>query len=277
MACADGRRRLIVNADDFGRSHEINQAVVQAHANGILTTTSLMVNGEAFDEAVRLARQFPTLGIGLHLTLVCGRASLTSREIPGLVDANGSFSSDPVNSGLRLFFLRSLGPQLEREIEAQLAKFAETGLVLDHLNGHLNMHLHPSVFRILMRNSARWNIHRIRLTADPLWLNLRLDRGRLAYRLSHAVIFGLLSRWAKPALAHRQIRHTPQVFGLLQTGHVDESYLLKLLPQLPKGDSELYSHPSLGEFKHELGGLLSDRVRQIVLDQGIRLIRYQDL
>jgi predicted glycoside hydrolase/deacetylase ChbG (UPF0249 family) len=209
--------------------------------------------------------------------LVCGQSSLTSAEIPGLVDASGSFPNDPVNTGLRFFFRRSLRAQLTREIEAQLAKFAGTGLVLDHLNGHLNMHLHPTVFRILMRNADRWNIRRLRLTADPLWLNLRLDRGRWAYRLSHAVIFGLLARWAKPALSRRQIRYTPHVFGLLQTGHVDERYLLKLLPQLPKGDSELYSHPSLGEFKHELGGLLSDRVRQVILNQGIHLIRYQDL
>jgi len=65
-------RRLIVNADDFGRSHSINEAVVRAHREGILTTASLMVNEPGFDEAVAQAREHPQLGVGLHLTLVCG-------------------------------------------------------------------------------------------------------------------------------------------------------------------------------------------------------------
>ena len=76
-------RRLIVNADDFGRSASINQAVIRAHREGILTTTSLMVNEPAFEEAVALARENPTLGVGLHLTLLCGHSALPPEEIPG--------------------------------------------------------------------------------------------------------------------------------------------------------------------------------------------------
>src|SRR2546422_7510563 len=97
-------RRLIVNADDFGRSYSINQAVIRAHREGILTTTSLMVNGEAADEAVELARQNPRLGVGLHLTLVCGTSVLKPGEIPGLVDGDGSFSGNPIATGVRYFF-----------------------------------------------------------------------------------------------------------------------------------------------------------------------------
>ena len=72
MASAE-RRRLIVTADDFGRSASINQAVEQAHRDGVLTCASLMVNGVCFDQAVQIAKRNPNLGVGLHLTLVCGR------------------------------------------------------------------------------------------------------------------------------------------------------------------------------------------------------------
>src|ERR1043165_4561730 len=116
-------RRLIVNADDFGRSHSINQAVVRAHREGILTTASLMVNGDAAAEAVELARQNPRLGLGLHVSLVCGTSALPPGAIPGLVDAGGHFSNHPVASGIRYFFRRELGPQLEREIHAQFERF----------------------------------------------------------------------------------------------------------------------------------------------------------
>jgi hopanoid biosynthesis associated protein HpnK len=273
----DHRSRLIVNADDFGRSREINEAVLRAHRDGILTTASLMVNGDAFEEAVALARQHPSLGVGLHLTLVCGRAALPHRAIPGLVSEDGQFSDDPVRTGLRFFFQRSLRSSLRREMAAQVEKFRRTGLPLDHVNGHLNLHLHPTVFEILLRHAQEWGIDRVRLTRDPLRLNLRLAQGRWCYRLSHALIFGLLSRWAEPALARRNIRYTPRVFGLLQTGELDEGYLVKLLRHLPSGDSELYSHPSLHEFKHEMDALLSPAVRRLVQECQIKLIRYRDL
>ena len=100
-------RRLIVNADDFGRSTSINQAVIRAHREGILTTASLMVNEPACEEAVTLARQNPQLGVGLHLTLLCGRSALPPGEIPGLVGADSAFTSNPAGAGFRYFFVRS--------------------------------------------------------------------------------------------------------------------------------------------------------------------------
>jgi chitin disaccharide deacetylase len=277
MGSAEARRRLIVNADDFGRSHAINQAVLRAHREGILTTASLMVNGEAAAEAVEIAHQNPELGIGLHLTLVCGRSTLPASCIPTLVTPAGDFSDDPVRTGMNYYFRRSLQPQLQAEMVAQVKKFAETGLRMDHLNGHLNLHLHPAVFDILMRQAQSLGLRHLRLTRDPLALDLQLSRGRWGYRLSHALIFGLLSRWAEPRLLRQNIRHTAHVFGLLQTGCISEAYLLKLLPRLPDGDAELYAHPCLDKAKAEAEALLSPRVRRLVQDHSIQLIRYQDL
>jgi chitin disaccharide deacetylase len=270
-------RRLIVNADDFGRSVSINEAVIRAHREGILTTTSLMVNEPAFEEAVALARENPTLGVGLHLTLLCGHSSLPPDAIPGLVNANGEFSNNPPGTGFRYFIQPSLREPLRREIHAQFQKFRATRLPLDHVNGHLHLHLHPTVFRILMSDAAQLGIQRLRLTFDSFRLNLRLASGHVAYRALHAAIYHSLSVWARPALAQRGIRHTGAVFGLLQNSRVDEPYVTRLLPQLPAGDSELYSHPSLDEFENEFDALISPRVREQVSQLGIRLIRYQDL
>jgi hopanoid biosynthesis associated protein HpnK len=270
-------RRLIVNADDFGRSASINAAVVRAHHEGILTSASLMVNEAACDEAVRLAQQNPKLGVGLHLSLVCGKSALSQNEIPGLVDSQKNFSNNAVSSGMRFFFLPQLKTQLQKEIEAQFQKFRSTGLLLDHVNGHLNIHLHPVVFGILMENAERWGFRRLRLTSDPFALNLRLARGNFLYRASHAAIYKSLSGWARPQLQQKRILHTKNVFGLLQNARVNEEFLLKLLPQLPTGDSELYSHPSLDEFKHEFDALICPPVKPLLKELGIELIRYQDL
>ena len=277
MERREAARRLIVNADDFGASRSINEAVIRAHREGILTAASLMVNGEAASEAVELARQNPRLGVGLHLTLVCGESSLPPADIPDLVDKRGRFSNHPVARGFLLFARRGLRGQLEREISAQFEKFRATGLKLDHINGHLHFHLHPTVFAILMRRAPEWGVTHLRLTRDLFWLNLRIAPGHLFYRLSHAVVFHLLAARARPALDRSGVKHTAVVFGLLQNARVDESYVTGLLPRLPPGVSELYSHPSLDEFRHEFDALISPKVKALLDEHEIQPVRYQDL
>jgi chitin disaccharide deacetylase len=277
MASPDSVRRLIVNADDFGLSHSINAAVIRAHREGILTSASLMVNESDFDEAVKLAKENPKLGIGLHLTLLTGHSTLPSKKIPAPVNARREFSKDPISVGLNYFFKRSLREELRAEIHAQFEKFHSTGLPLDHVNGHLHLHLHPAIFTILMEDSEKLGIHRLRLTRDCLSRSHKMSRGRFFYKISHAAVFKFLSSRARKSLEAKKIRHAGITFGLLQNSRVDENYILKLLPELPSGDSELYSHPSLDEFKHEFDALISPRVKEQIKKLGIELIRYQDL
>jgi hopanoid biosynthesis associated protein HpnK len=277
MERPDSARRLIVNADDFGLSRSVNEAVVRAHREGVLTSASLMVNEVGFDEAVKLAKENPKLGIGLHLTLLQGHSALPSEKIPGLVNSLGEFPNCPVGVGMKYFFKRSLREQLRAEIHAQFEKFYKTGLPLDHVNGHLHLHLHPVIFKILMEDSEKLGITHLRLTRDCLARSRKMSRGHLFYKISHAAIFGFLSSRARKILAAKKIRHAQITFGLLQNARVDEEYVLKLLPELPPGDSELYSHPSLDEFKSEFDALVSPRVKEQIKKLGIELIRYQDL
>src|ERR1700689_1910411 len=116
MGRPDSVRRLIVNADDFGLSSSVNEAVVRAHREGILTSASLMVNEPGFDEAVKLAKETQKLGVGLHLTLLLGHSALPPEKIPGLVNSRGEFSNSPVGAGLDYFFKRNLRGQLRAEI-----------------------------------------------------------------------------------------------------------------------------------------------------------------
>jgi hopanoid biosynthesis associated protein HpnK len=277
MERREGRRRLIVNADDFGRSQSINQAVIRAHREGILTTASLMVNEPGCAEAVDLARENPRLGVGLHLALICGRSALPPNKIPGLVDSESQFSNDPVTTGFRYFAQSKLRSQLEAEMRAQFERFRSTGLSLDHVNGHLHLHLHPAVFPLLMKHAEDWGIRHLRLTWDPFWLNARLASGRWGYRALHWLIYRILSRRARPELERRGIKFTQVVFGLLQSDRVDEAYIERLAAVLPPGDSELYSHPSLDQFKEEFDALISPRVKALLDKRGVERIRYQDL
>jgi chitin disaccharide deacetylase len=251
----DARRRLVVNADDFGRSSSINEAVVRGHRDGILTTASLMVNEPACDEAVALARENPRLGVGLHLAL----------------------SEQPVTAGFQFFFNRGLRPEIRRQIQTQIDKFLATGLTLDHVNSHHHLHMHPTVVKILLNCLADRNINRVRLTWEPFWINVRHITGRRLRNLTHALIYCALARNARRGFQDSHIKYPKFVFGLMQNHAVDETYVMRLLPVLPGGDSELYSHPSMNGFRHEFDALVSPRVREIVSRHGIQLIRYQDL
>jgi predicted glycoside hydrolase/deacetylase ChbG (UPF0249 family) len=213
----------------------------------------------------------------LHLTLICGHSALGHDKIPGLVNEQGQFTNNPVSAGFRYFFEKGLREQIKAELAAQFRKFRETGLSLDHVNGHLHMHLHPVVFKILMEHAAEWGISRMRWTRDPFWLNARVASGRWFYRALHAAIYQVLSAKALRCLDERGIKHTAWVFGLLQNEEVDQSYLLKLLPALPMGDVEIYSHPSTNRYKNELDALVSPAVLALVQKLNLPLIRYQDL
>src|ERR1700757_2351877 len=116
MGRPETARRLIVNADDFGLSPSVNQAVIRAHREGVLTTASLMVNEPGFQEAVALARQNPRFGVGLHLTLSHGHSALPPEKIPGLVNELGEFSNEPTATGMRYFMRGELHGPLQREI-----------------------------------------------------------------------------------------------------------------------------------------------------------------
>ncbi len=277
MARHDSVRRLIVNADDYGLSHSVNEAVIRAHREGILTSASLMVNEAGFDEAVNLAKENLKLGVGLHLTLLMGHSALPPGKIPGLVDSHGQFSNSPVAAGMRYFFRHGLREQLRAEIRAQFEKFRATGLALDHVNAHLHLHLHPVIFEILMEDADKLGIKWMRLTRDCLARSRRMARGHVFYRISHAAIYAWLSSRVREPLRQKGIKHAQITFGLLQNARVDEDYVMKLLPELPPGDSELYSHPSLDKFRHEFDALVSPRVKEHIEKLGIKLIRYQDL
>lgn len=238
-------KQLIITADDFGLTSGVNRAVEQAWKSGLLTCASIMPGEAAFDEAVKIARRNPGLQVGLHLTLVQGRAVLPPAEIPELVDVQGNFSQKPVRSGLRYFFDRGIYCQLKREIEAQIKKVLDAGIPLTHIDGHLNIHLHPTVFRILAELMPRYGITTFRLSQERLSHNLRFDRERKIGKSVEHLIFGYLTDHARPELDRLGIRYASEVKGVLNSGRMTEEYLLNIIDGLQEGLTEIYFHPGI--------------------------------
>ena len=269
---------LIVTADDFGLHEAVNRAVEQAAGEGVLTAASLMVGAPAAADAVRRARQLPGLSVGLHLVLADGWSVLPQPLIPALVDTEGRFGNNMVRDGVRFFALPAVRRQLEAEIRAQFQAFADTGLQLDHVNAHKHFHLHPTLLEMLLRIGGEFGLPAVRLPREPAWVARRA--GGL---IAGPAVAGLLSPWL--AIMRRRLRaarvaHNDYVFGVSDSGSMDEPRLLEILEKLPQGVTEIYLHPALESgaaiaptmsgYRHaeELAALLSPGVRQAVAASG---------
>ena len=281
-------RYLIVNGDDFGLSAQVNAGILHAYRSGILTNTSLMVAALAWEEAVEIAKSVPSLGVGLHLTLVQGKAVLPPRLLPSLTDSAGNFSHNPTLSGLRYFFSRRARNEVRAECRAQIERFLETGLPLSHVDGHVNIHMHPVVLDALLGLSEEYRIPAIRLTREDVGCSLGLDSSQVLRKRWEAFIFSHLAQEAEKKLRQAGIRYPDYLFGLHQSGGLDERYVLGLLPQLRDGVTELYCHPSFlpcPEVQRwtptyrrdaELDALTSAAVREAIATQAIQLVNYRD-
>ena len=276
-----GTKCLIVGADDFGRGIAVNEAVEEAHRDGVLTVASLMVGAPAAADAVARAQRLPELGVGLHLVLADGVPLLPAAEVPALVGADGAFDPNMVRAGFRFYFSPAARRQLAAEIRAQFEGFHATGLPLDHVNGHKHVHLHPTVARLVTEIGREYGLRAARLPFEPVApLRLAAPSEKPAAPAWSPVVSALRRR-----LDRRQIAHNDQVFGIAWSGAMIEDRLLALLPHLPDGISEIYCHPACGAasfvpgYRHaeELSALVSPAVRQRIEALGISLARYRDL
>ena len=282
------RRRLIVNADDFGASEEVNEAVIRAYREGVLTSASLMVTGAASEQAVELAKENPGLAVGIHLVTVVGRSVLSHSEIPTLVDDAGNFSNNPTAAGLKYFFFPRARRELGRELAAQFEKFHSTGLRLSHIDGHLHLHVHPVIFNAALELGAKYDCSHMRVPVEERELALTFDRANVVQKSVHTVLFGGLARYMKRKLRERGFTFAERVYGNLQSGRMSERYFLYALDNLAADTSEIYFHPALYaddrslnsdqcQASIEFEALTSAKVKDRIQTLNIDLINYFDL
>jgi hopanoid biosynthesis associated protein HpnK len=274
-------KSLVVTADDFGLSPEVNEAVRIAHESGVLSGASLMVAAPAAREAVALARSRPGLKVGLHLTLAEGRPILPETAVPDLVDGSGNFRPGLVGHGARIFFSPRARRQALDECRAQLEAFEKTGLELDHINGHNHFHIHPTILGAILEFARRARVPAVRVPSQPIAtmpISMAWTAAVMAPCVAHT----------RSRLRRAQIPTNDCLFGLFETGAMVESAWLRLIPLLPEGLTEIYCHPatatagalleSMPEYRHaeELAALTSPRVRLALERADVRLTSFSE-
>ena len=213
-------RTVIFTADDFGLSPALNGAVALAHRRGLLRCASLMAAGPHFLEAVRLARDLPDLCLGVHLTLIQGRAILPPEQLPHLVDSQGWFQSHPVKTGWRYFWEPRLLPEIESELRAQIEAVLQADLTPWHLNSHVNLHLHPKIFPLVVDLAREYGIPALRLAREDWRTTLALAPDGPLPKVAQGIIFTLLCRRAERLARAAGLIYNDQLFGLLNDGRM---------------------------------------------------------
>jgi predicted glycoside hydrolase/deacetylase ChbG (UPF0249 family) len=273
------RKQLIVNADDFGFTPDVNQGIVEAHRRGILTATTLMATGAAFDDAVRLARETPSLDIGCHLVLIGGSSLLTGRAYP--------LTAPRLVAALARCEIRAY-----EELKAQVWHILGAGIKPTHLDTHKHTHLAPPVLEAVARIAEEFGIHWVR---RPFDFPMHAVRGTVPLaipavkRLTSAAL-GLLRRRFHRVLASHGCRTTDHFAGFQITGRFHTAQLVDLMAMLPEGSTELMCHPGrcgdalrgertrLKESRErELEALIAPEVRAAAERNGVELVGYAGL
>src|SRR4029077_8581561 len=240
---------------------EVNAGVIRAHRDGILGSASLMVAEPAAKAAAELTRQNPALDVGLHAVGCRGPSPLDAAHLHGAVDASGRFLEKPVLAGMRYFFDRSMRTKMTDELRAQVERHLELVGYLNHIDGHLNFHVHPLFADILIELAVEYKVPCIRLPRESVITTLRLRRNNVPSKLIESVIFRILSQRARRMMTERGLRSTDALFGLHQSGHLDEDYVVGVIDQLRDGTTELYFHPAA-----DVGGIPPSPAAQLEVE-----------
>jgi predicted glycoside hydrolase/deacetylase ChbG (UPF0249 family) len=269
------RKQLVVNADDFGFTPDVNQGIVEAHRGGILTATTLMANGAAFDDAVRLARETPTLDIGCHLVLVGGHSLVSGKALPPTV---GRLVAAVARREIRIY----------DELAAQVRRIAAAGISATHLDTHKHTHLAPPVLDAVARLSEEFGIRWVRRPFD-FPLHAAGGATPLATRLASGAM-GLMRGRFQRVLEKHGCRTTDHFAGFRMTGRLRTAELVELLERAPEGTTELMCHPGrcgaalrrartrLKESREEeLEALMAPETRAALERSGIELVNYGGL
>ena len=278
-------RRLIVNGDDFGFSPEVNAGILRAHRDGILRSASLMVAEPSARAAGELARENPGLDVGLHAVVCRGRSMLGAPRLGAAVRASGEFTDSPVGAGLRYYFDRSMRAAMTDELRAQVERHLELLGYLNHIDGHLNFHVHPLFADILVELAVEYKVPCIRLPRERVMTTLHLRRDHAARKLVESIIFRALSLRTNRLMVERGLTSTDALFGLHQSGHLSEDYVVGVIDRIREGTTELYFHPAADiggvppapEVQREVEILTSARVRDAIARNRIELITFADL
>jgi hopanoid biosynthesis associated protein HpnK len=285
-------RRLIINADDFGYTRGVNRAIAEAHTHGVVTSSTLMANGAAFDEAAQMAKTMPHLSIGCHVVLIDGAPVLDSYKVQSLTE------SQMFRDGLKTFAALALAGRIDvaevaAEATAQIRKLQAAGIPVSHVDTHKHTHLFPQILRPVLRAAKECGVRAIRNPFGPrfpLRSSQLLARPNLWTRFAEVRILRSFAGKFRAAVDREGFVTTDGTLGIEVTGALDETLFQAIAQSIPDGTWEFVCHPGYNDAdlqaahtrlresrETELRVLTLPKARGVLAQAGVQLISYLDL
>lgn len=256
---------LIINADDFGFSENINDGIIKCFTDGILTSTTLAANMPYAEDAAKKAKDHQGLGIGIHLNVVRGKPLSPPGKISGIINSNCEFFlTHKKISALCLINDKSILEQIETEYIAQIEKALELEIKPTHIDSERHHAAWPALFKLTLKIAEKYNIPAIRTTNEPYWTNAPK---RSLPNLIKSVGLRCLGMRNKVSVKNSGIKTTDYFYGGAHIGRISKDFLLRLSENLPAGISELMTHPGFSDRKTDsISQSYLDNTRQIELE-----------
>ncbi len=238
---------LIVNADDFGLTAGVNRAIVELHAAGVLTSSTLMARAPATRQAIELACAAPSLGVGCHVVLADGEPVLPAAQIPSLIDRRTGQLLPTLTAFLLSLFAGAIrSGHIEAEAAAQMAFLQSMGLKLDHFDTHKHLHMFPAVLGPVLRAARAVGIHSVRNPFEPEWAVRATGGASWPRRVQVRALRGL-APWFRRRIAKQGFSTTDGTIAVVGTGVLNSSTVRALLAHIPAGTWELVTHPGYND------------------------------
>jgi chitin disaccharide deacetylase len=236
-----------MNADDFGLTGGVNQAILELHKAGVLTSTTLMAKATATSQAIALSHATPSLGVGCHVVLVDGDPVLEPSSIPTLADAQTGRLHPTLGAFLkRLLTDRISSDDIEAEAAAQISQLQSQGVRLTHIDTHKHTHMFPAILRPVLRAARAAGIHTVRNPFEPEW-SLRATLGAPWVRRTQVRMLRAFEPAFRRIVEEEGFNTTDGALGVLATGTLDPATVASLLGELPTGCFELVAHPGYND------------------------------
>ncbi len=280
-------RQVIINADDFGLCSGVNQAVAQAHTNGVLTSATIMANMPAAAEAVKIAKKLPDLGVGVHLNLFEGKALSEDKGIECLLNADGGFAFSPGKLSLLSVCRPKFRNAIRTELSAQIQWVIDNGIKPTHLDSHKHIHSFPPIFPIVCELARRFEIAAIRFTFEPKNISampwpLSSEVGR-----KNAKTVRIMAKINR--IQNSDFLKTDVLLGVTHIGKIDVNFFKAVALYNSAAITEVMTHPGLEDGldpekatllhqrKGEFQALCSERTKQYFKDGRVKLVHYGTL
>ncbi len=281
--------RLIINADDFGLTVGVNRAIAESHSTGVVSSTTLMASGSAFDDAVRRSEELQDLSVGCHVVLADGIPVLPVSQVSSLVESPTQRFPESISSVMtRAFRGQMRADEIQAEVTAQIQKLLAAGVAVSHIDSHKHAHLFPQILRPILRAAQDCGIQAIRNPFGRLSIRLAAGHPGLWKRYFQVSLLNRLAQRFRREVEKAGMLSPDGSLGVVATGSLDLDLFRAMVEGLPEGTWEFVCHPGYNDAdlqkvatrlrdsrEHELSVLTAESTKNVIKNAGIELISYR--